>query len=260
MNLFKPPQPLILNMIITVANQKGGVGKTDLCVNLASYLASKGKKTLLLDMDPQANATEYLSGKPGKRDSSRLLVDKKVSLRDATIPTKIKNLSIVPGSQRLSAAQVEVMNDPGMQFKLKRKLAGHGFDYVLIDTPPSLGMLTLNALTASDSVLVPVQVHYLATMGVEQLLNTVRMVKKEINPGLSVRGYVLTMHDRRNNLTARIESELRKTYGKDVFETVVPVNVDLAEAPRKGMPIMLYNKDSRGAYAYERLAKEFMGG
>jgi chromosome partitioning protein len=247
-------------MIITVANQKGGVGKTDLCVNLASYLAHKGKKVLVLDLDPQANATEYLSGESHKKDSGRLLVDDRVSLKRVTNPTSIKNLFLVPGSQGLNAAQVEVMNDPGMQFKLRRKLKNHGFDYVLIDTPPSLGMLTLNALTASDSVLVPVQVHYLATRGVEQLMKTVRMVKREINPKLSVRGYVLTMHDRRNNLTARIEGEVRKAYGSDVFETVVPVNVDLAEAPRKNMPIMLHNKESRGAYAYERLAEEFIGG
>ena len=247
-------------MIITIANQKGGVGKTDLCVNLAAYLAGKGKRVLLLDLDPQANATEYLSSPAFRKDSGSLLVDSKLRLRDVVKGTSLKNLFIVPGSKRLSAAQVEVMNDPGMQFKLKRKLRRHGYDYVLIDTPPSLGMLTINALTASDSVLVPVQVHHLATRGAEQLLETVDMVRKEINPNLSVRGYVLTMHDRRNNLTAGMEEEIRKTYGKDVFETVIPINVDLAKAPKRGMPIMLYNKESRGAYAYERLAEEFMGG
>ncbi len=246
-------------MIITVANQKGGVGKTDLCVNLASYLAGK-KKVLVLDMDPQANATEYLAGKSFKKDTARLLVDSRFRLKDAVVKTKLKNLDIVPGSQRLSAAQVEIMNDPGMQFKLKRKLKDHGYDYVLIDTPPSLGMLTVNALTASGSVLVPVQVHYLATQGVRQLMETVKRVKREINPKLSVRGYVLTMHDRRNNLTRRVEEEVRKEYGRGVFDTVIPVNVDLADAPRKGMPIMLYNKESRGAYAYQRLTQEFLGG
>jgi chromosome partitioning protein len=247
-------------MITTVANQKGGVGKTDLCVNLATSLARRGKKTLVLDLDPQANATEYLSAGGEKRDSSRLLVSDRLKLADAVKKTGVDNLFIVPGSQRLSAAQVEIMNDPGMQFKLKRKLRAHGFDHILIDTPPSLGMLTVNALTASDSVLVPVQVHYLATRGVEQLMNTVSMIRKEINPKLSVGGYVLTMHDRRNNLTARVESEVRKAYGKSVLETVIPINVDLAEAPRSGMPIMLFNKESRGAYAYERLAEEFIGG
>ncbi len=247
-------------MIITVANQKGGVGKTDLCVNLAAYLADKGKRVLLIDLDPQANATEYLSAKQSKRDSSSLLVSDKAMLKDLVRKTCHQNLFMVPGSQRLSAAQVEVMNDPGMQFRLKRKLRGHGYDYVLIDTPPSLGLLTLNALTASDSVLVPVQVHYLATRGVEQLMDTVKMVRKEINPGLTVRGYVLTMHDRRNNLTARIEADLRKRYGRGVFETVIPVNVDLAESPRKGMPVILSSSESRGAYAYQRLADEFTGG
>ena len=247
-------------MIITVANQKGGVGKTDLCVNLASNLAQRGKGVLVLDLDPQANTTEYLSGSPHRKDSSRLLVDDRTRLRDVAVPTSIKNLHLVPGSQKLSAAQVEIMNDPGMQFKLKRKLKSHAYDYVLIDTPPSLGMLTVNALTASDSVLVPVQVHYLAKRGVEQLMNTVNMVKREINPRLSVRGYVLTMHDRRNNLTARMEREIREAYGGEVFDTVIPINVDLAEAPRSNMPIMLYNKESRGAYAYQRLTEEFLGG
>jgi chromosome partitioning protein len=247
-------------MIITVANQKGGVGKTDLCVNLAAYLANSGKSTLLIDLDPQANATEYLSCSQSRKSSSSLLVNERTRLRDVVVKSSLRNLRVVPGSQRLSAAQVEVMNDPGMQFRLKRKLDGHGYDYVLIDTPPSLGLLTLNALTASDSVLVPVQVHYLATKGVEQLMSTVRMVKKEINPGLSVRGYVLTMHDRRNNLTSRVEEEIRRRYGSDVFETVIPVNVDLADSPRKGQPIMLSSKESRGAYAYQRLAEEFTGG
>lgn len=247
-------------MIITVANQKGGVGKTDLCVNLASHIALSGKSVLVLDLDPQANATQYLSGGSNKMDSSRLLVDDRARLRDVAVPTCIKNLSLVPGSQRLSAAQVEIMNDPGMQFRLKRKLKNHGYDYVFIDTPPSLGMLTVNALTASDSVLVPVQVHFLATKGVEQIMETVKMVKREINPRLSLRGYVLTMHDRRNNLTKRVEKEVREGYGRDVFETVIPINVDLAEAPRNSMPIMLYNKESRGAYAYRRLTEEFLGG
>jgi chromosome partitioning protein len=247
-------------MIITVANQKGGVGKTDLCVNLACYLARKGKRTLILDLDPQANATEYLMKRSFRKDSARLLADDKVKLGDVVVPTAVDNLFLVPGSQRLSAAQVEIMNDPGMQFRLRRKLKGHGFDKVLIDTPPSLGMLTVNALTASDSVLVPVQVHYLATRGVEQLMNTVRTVRKEINPSLKVRGYILTMHDRRNNLTRRVEEEVRNRYGSDVFETVIPVNVDLAEAPRNNMPIMLHNKESRGAYAYRRLVDEFLGG
>lgn len=247
-------------MIITVANQKGGVGKTDLCVNLASNLARSGKKVLVLDLDPQANATEYLSKAAFKRDSSNLLVDDDLRLRDVAMATGVDNLHLVPGSQGLSAAQVEIMNDPGMQFKLKRKLKSHDYDYVLIDTPPSLGMLTVNALTASDSVIVPVQVHHLATKGVEHLMNTVSMIKKEINPKLSVRGYVLTMYDKRNNLTSRVEKQVRDAYGGDVFDTVIPINVDLAEAPGNNLPIMLYNKESRGAYAYQRLTEEFLGG
>jgi chromosome partitioning protein len=246
-------------MIIAVANQKGGVGKTDLCVNLSSSLAQMGKKILLVDLDPQANATDYLLSEKPEVTTSDLLVNEKVGVKDIMRGTQVKNLMIAPGCPRLNAAQVEIMNDVGMQFRLKRKLAGlRGFDYIFIDTPPSLGMLTVNALTASDKVLVPVQVHYFATEGVEKLLNSVSSVRKEINPRLDVKGYVLTMHDKRNKLSFEVERAVRERYGSKVFRSMIPINVDLAHAPRSHRPIHLHSKESRGAYAYRSLAKEFL--
>ena len=245
-------------MIITVANQKGGVGKTDLAVNLSSFLANSGKKVMLVDLDPQANATTYLLSQKPKKTTSELFLDDDLKLSNIAMQTGVENLHIAPGSPRLNVAQVELMNDVGMQFKLKRKLKGHGYDYVVIDTPPSLGMLTINALTASDNVLIPVQVHYFALDGVDKLLNTVKKVRKEINPKLNVSGFILTMYDKRNNLSSEIEKHVRSSFGETVFKTVIPVNVDLATAPKKNMPILLASRESRGAYAYDNLAKEFL--
>ncbi|MFH0956300.1 MAG: ParA family protein [Candidatus Aenigmatarchaeota archaeon] len=246
-------------MIVTVANQKGGVGKTDLATNLASCLAKKGKKVLLVDMDPQANATSYLTGEKHKKTTSHLLLDGKVKIEDVAVPTKVENLYLVPGSSDLYATQVELLNDVGMQFKLKKKLSGlSGFDYVLIDTPPSLGLLTVNALTASTHVMIPVQVNYLALEGMEKLMKTIDRVKEEINPGLSLRGLVLTMYDKRNNLSPEIERIVREKFGDKVFRTQIPINVDLAMSPKNHEPIIVSSKDSRGAYAYLNLADEFM--
>ena len=249
----------ILSMIITVANQKGGVGKTDLTVNLSAYLAKMGKKTLIIDLDPQANATDYLLSTKPKLTSGDLLLKDGLKLPGAAMETQIPNLSIVAGSHTLNAAQIEMINDVGMQFKLKRKLrTRHGYDYVFIDTPPSLSMLTINALTASDFVLVPIQVHYFAMDGVKKLMNTIEMVRKEINPGLDVLGFILTMYDKRNKLSGKIEKMVKENFGDKVFETTIPVNVNLAEAPSRHAPIMLHSKESRGAHAYSRLAKEFL--
>ena len=245
-------------MIITVANQKGGVGKTDMTVNLAASLSAMGKKVLLIDMDPQANATKYVLGTDPKLTSSDLLLREDLELSRVATATGVPNLSVVAANTNLNAAQIEMISDPGMQFKLKRKLGKHGYDFVLIDTPPSLGMLTINALTASDAVLVPVQVHYFAIDGVDKLVNTIEMLKKDINPGLEVLGYVMTMHDKRNSLTKEIEKIVKQKFGKDVFNTSIPVNVDLAAAPNSHLPITLYSKESRGAHAYSRLAKEFL--
>jgi chromosome partitioning protein len=246
-------------MIITVANQKGGVGKTDLSVNLASSLAKKGKKVLLVDLDPQANATAYLSDKKHKKTASHLLLDPKLRAEEVVTGTAVQNLHVLPGSSDLYAAQVELVNDVGMQFKLKKKLTGlSGYDYVFIDTPPSLGLLTINALTASTHVLVPVQSSYFAMDGTEKLLKTVQSVREDINPSLDIRGFVMTMHDKRNRLSYHMEKVVRGRFGKKVFETVIPVNVDLTVSPRDHKPITETNKNSRGACAYMALAEEFI--
>lgn len=247
-------------MIVTVANQKGGVGKTDLIVNLASYIANLGKKVLIIDLDPQANASDYLLKKKPKTTTSDLLI-KNIGFEDVILDTKIKNLLIVPGSSKLYAAQIHLLNDVGMQFKLKRKLKGmkKSFDYIFIDTPPSLGMLTINALTASDCVLIPIQTSYFAAEGVEKLNNTVKKIKAELNPKLEIKGYVLTMFDKRNKLSFKIEKETRGKFGDKVFRTHIPVNVDLTNAPSYHKPILLHSSQSRGAYAYSNLAKEFLG-
>jgi chromosome partitioning protein len=246
-------------MIITVANQKGGVGKTDVSVNLSSCIAEKGKKVLLIDLDPQGNATTYLSGKEFRKTSSNLISDENIKIADVIQKTSVKNLSIIPGDQRLNAATVDILNDVGMQFKLKRKIKNlRGFDHILIDTPPSLGPLTINALAASSGVIVPIQVHHLATEGMEKLISTVSLMKKEINPKLDVFGYVLTMYDKRNKLSGSIEEIIRQRFKQKVFSSMIPVNVDLAAAPREHMPIIQHAKESRGAYAYRNLAKEFL--
>ena len=246
-------------MIVSVANQKGGVGKTDLTVNLASYIAKTGKNVLVMDLDPQANATDYLLDKKTRLTTSDLFT-KNVRIEDVIQDTGIPNLSVAPGSSRLYAAQIHLMNDVGMQFKLKKKMKDlKGFDFVFIDTPPSIGMLTINALTASDCVLIPVHTSYFASDGVEKLRNSVNKIREELNPKLRIRGYVLTMFDKRNRLSYKIERDVRNSYGNKVFNTRIPVNVDLTDAPSYHKPILLHSRNSRGAYAYENLSKEFLG-
>jgi chromosome partitioning protein len=249
-----------MTMIVTIANQKGGVGKTDVTVNLASCLAKMGKKVLIIDMDPQANATDYVLKKKTKASISDVLINS-VGIDSIITNTRVENLSVAPGSAKLHGAQIHLMNDIGMQFKLRRKLKTmrKRFDYIFIDTPPSLGPLTINALTASDCVLVPVQTAYFATDGVEKLNNTIKSIKAELNPKLKVRGYVITMFDKRNGLSFKNERNIRGLYGDKVFRTHIPVNVDLADAPSYHKPVILHSSKSRGAYAYSNLAKEFLG-
>jgi len=245
--------------IFTVANQKGGVGKTDVAVNLSSCLADLGKKILLIDIDPQGNATHYLLRNKPKKTVCDLLLHENTKLKETICKTDVENLFIVPGDKRLNAARAELLNDVGMQFKLKNKLKNEkGYDYIIIDTPPSLDPLTINALTASHGVIIPIQVHYLAVEGMEKLMETINAVKKEINPRLDVIRYVLTMFDKRNKLSGTIERMVRERFGPKVFSSVIPINIDLACAPNHHKPIIKYAKNSIGAYAYRNLAKEFL--
>jgi chromosome partitioning protein len=250
--------------IIAVANQKGGVGKTDLTVNLSCQLASLGKRTLIIDLDPQANATDYLvaPGSASGKSTADLLLDDSLTLDDVTNSCR-ENLDIIPSHQNLSATQIRLANDINMQFKLKKKLkpimdGTRAYDYVLIDTPPSLGLLMVNTLTASTGVIIPVQTQYFALDGVVQLQETIQKVREDINPGLSVIGVVLTMYDRRTLISREVAEKVREEFNERVFSTVIPVNVRLAEAPSHHKSIFEYDPDSSGAKAYRELAKEIL--
>jgi chromosome partitioning protein len=251
--------------IIAVANQKGGVGKTDLTVNISCQLASAGKSVLLVDMDPQANATDYLMPPDATvvKTVADLLLDDSVTFDDVVIRNCREGLDIIPSHPDLSSCQIKLASDVNMQFKLKRKLKAitegeHKYDFVLVDTPPSLGLLTVNTLTAANWVLVPVQTHYFAMEGVGQLQETIRKVREDINPGLKVLGAVLTMYDRRTLISREVEEKVRSEFGGRVFSTVIPVNVRLAEAPSHHKSIFEYDSRSSGARAYEELTKEIL--
>jgi chromosome partitioning protein len=246
--------------IIAITNQKGGVGKTTTCVNLASALALNKKRVLLIDFDPQGHATmgSGLDKKLIKPTGCEVLLD------ETTISEAIVKLphgyDILPGNGDLTAAEVRLMPQPGREMRLKRQLesiAGR-YDYVLIDCPPSLGVLTLNALSAADSVLIPIQCEFYALDGLTQLLDTIKAVRATVNPRLAMEGLLRTMLDPRNNLGSDVSAQLDQHFGDKVFKTMVPRNVRLAEAPSHGQPIMQYDKSSRGAIAYMDLATELM--
>jgi chromosome partitioning protein len=252
--------------VLAVANQKGGVGKTDLTVNVSCRLASVGKKVLLIDMDPQANATDYLvapDARAGRTTTADLLLDGSVTLDDAVIEGCRAGLDVVPSNADLSSCQIRLANDIDMQFKLRRKLKAlaedtHRYDFVLIDTPPSLGLLTVNTLTAASGVVIPVQTHYFAMDGVVQLQETIRRVSEDINPGLKILGVVLTLYDRRTLISREVEAKVRSEFDGRVFSTVIPVNVRLAEAPSHHKSIFEYDSECSGARAYQELVKEIL--
>lgn len=247
--------------IISVANQKGGVGKTTTTVNLGACLAQDGKKVLLIDSDAQGNATSGLGvRKPDvKQDIYDVLVNE-VSIKETIIKTSRENLSIVPATLQLAGAEIELTSMMARESRLKSALAevSDEYDFILVDCPPSLGHLTINAFTASDAILIPVQCEYYALEGLSQLLNMVRLVQKHFNPGLEIEGVLLTMYDARTNLGAEVVEEVRRYFQEKVYDTIIPRNVRLSEAPSHGKPIIDYDPRSKGAEVYQALAKEVL--
>jgi chromosome partitioning protein len=245
--------------IIAVANQKGGVGKTTTSVNLAACLAYIGKKVLIVDVDPQGNATSGIGIE--KADVSQCVYDiliDEVETKKVIIPTDVENLYIIPSTIQLAGAEIELVPTISREIRLRRALeqVKDDYDYIIIDCPPSLGLLTINALTASDSVIIPVQCEYYALEGLSQLLNTVRLVQKHLNKKLRIEGVLLTMLDARTNLGIQVIDEVKKYFQDKVYKTIIPRNVRLSEAPSHGKPIIVYDPRSKGAEVYIELAKE----
>lgn len=245
--------------VIAVANQKGGVGKTTTSVNLSACLATAGKQVLLLDIDPQGNATSGVGLE--KRNIKACIYDALINdipLKQIIIASPTKRLDVVPATISLAGAEIELVPTMSREVRLRRVLeeVRSNYDYIIIDCPPSLGLLTINALTAADTVLVPIQCEYYALEGLSQLTNTVKLVQKHLNSALRYEGVLLTMYDARTNLATQVAEEVHKYFGNKVFEAVIPRNVRLSEAPSHGQPIIEYDERSKGAETYIQLAKE----
>ena len=249
-----------MGKVISVANQKGGVGKTTTTVNLSTKLTKKGKKVLLIDTDPQGNATSGLGITKEVELSVYDVLVGDTEINETIQETAIKNLKVCPSNISLAGAEVQLVSMMSREQRLKTKLdiIKNDYDYILIDCPPSLGLITLNAFTASDTVLIPVQCEYFALEGLGQLLNTVNLVKKHLNKNLEIEGALLTMYDARTNLSNQVVKEVKKYFENKVYKTVIPRNVRLSEAPSYGMPITIYDPRSKGAKAYEKFAKELL--
>ena len=250
-----------MGRVISIASQKGGVGKTTTAINLGACLAQENRRVLLIDIDPQGSASSGLAvtGNDKKVTTYEALIGQG-EIVDAVTPTALPNLELVPTGQRLSGAEVELVGMMARETRLKTCLSKvrDTYDFVLIDSPPSLGLLTVNALTASDSVLIPLQCEYLALEGLTQLIGAIRLVQDHLNPGLRIEGVLLTMFDARLNLSQQVSAEARKFFAERVYKTVIPRNVKLSEAPSFGKPIVLYDPHSTGAESYRDLAREVL--
>ena len=248
--------------IIAFTNQKGGVGKTTTCVNLSAFLAEMGKKVLIVDVDPQGNATSGVGVPKGKNLKTIYnVICEQCDISEVVQLTQIKGLEIIPATVELAGAEIDLVRMSGRERILRNCLEKirASYDYICIDCPPSLGLLTVNALTAADAIIIPIQCEFYALEGVSQLINTVRLIRSQgLNPGLDIDGVLLTMKDSRSTLTEQVANEILKFFGKKVFKTKIPRNIRLAEAPSHGMPITVYDRRCSGAIAYEQLTKEFL--
>jgi chromosome partitioning protein len=258
------PAPQGGGRILAIANQKGGVGKTTTAINLATALAATGASVLLIDLDPQGNASTGLGlGRGERRNGTYALLTDGLAIAEVQRPTLVPNLWLVPSDPDLAGAEVELVGTDRREFRLRDALQAARTSatrpaYTLIDCPPSLGLLTLNGLAAADAVLVPLQCEFFALEGISQLLHTIDLVRHGLNPKLRLQGIVLTMHDRRNNLSEQVAADARSFFGNQVYDTVIPRNIRVSEAPSHGKPVLLYDFRSPGAQAYVRLATELL--